>query len=89
MKALKQLRGGFAGIVVFILLLAGISAEAELRIEKAYCGANGSWCDVTAFLQNKVNGDTLSTRISQPYRDMVLPSLRLSGPFPFRFSCEN
>ena len=57
-------------IVVFILLVASVSATAELRIEKAYCGVKGSWCDVTGFLQSKVHGDTLSTKISQPFREI-------------------
>jgi hypothetical protein len=59
-----------AVIVVFILLVASVSAKAELRIEKAFCGAKGSWCDVTAFLQSKVKGETLSAKISQPYREI-------------------
>ncbi len=59
-----------AVIVVFILLVASVSAEAALRIEKAFCGAKDSWCDVTALLQSKVQGDTLSMKISQPYREI-------------------
>jgi len=52
-----------AVIAVFILLVAGVSAKAGLRIEKALCGAKGSWCDATAFLQSKVQDDTLSAKI--------------------------
>lgn len=57
-------------IIAFVLLATNISAEATLRIEKAFCGAQGSWCDVTVFLQSKVQGDTLSTKIAQPYREI-------------------
>jgi hypothetical protein len=61
---------GLELIVVFVLLATSVSAEAALKIEKAFCGANGSWCDVTAFLQSKVQGNRLSTKISQPYREI-------------------
>ena len=59
-----------AVIVVSILLVASVSAKAELRIEKAYCGAKDSWCDVTAFLRSRVSGETLSTKITQPYQEI-------------------
>ena len=61
---------GLELIIVVLLFAANVSADAALRIDKAYCGAKGSWCDVTAFLQGKVQGDTLSTKISQPYREI-------------------
>jgi hypothetical protein len=70
MKASGTFPAGFVVLVVFILLATSVSAKAELRIEKAFCGAKGSWCDVTAFLQSKVRGDTLSIKISQPYREI-------------------
>lgn len=57
-------------IIVFVLLATSVSAEASLKIEKAFCGAKDSWCDVTAFLQSKVRSDTLSTKISQPYGEI-------------------
>ena len=57
-------------IVVFVLLVTSVSAEAALRIQKAVCGANDSWCDVTVFLQSKVKGDTLSTTLSQPFEEI-------------------
>jgi hypothetical protein len=56
----------WATIVGLFLLATSASVEADLRIEKAYCGAKNSWCDVTAFLQGKVRGDKLSVEISQP-----------------------
>ena len=59
-----------AVIVGFILLVAGVSAQAELRIEKAYCGAKGSWGDVTAFMRSKVKGETLSVKIEQPFQQI-------------------
>jgi hypothetical protein len=61
---------GLELIVVFILLATSVSAEAALKVEKAFCGAKGSWCDVTGFLQSKVQGDTLSAKISQPFREI-------------------
>jgi hypothetical protein len=70
MKAPKAFSIDLVVIVVFVLFAASVSAEAELRIEKAFCGAKGSWCDVTAFLQGKVKGDTLSAKISQPFREI-------------------
>ena len=70
MKTMRAFPAGFVVVVVFILLATSVSAKAELRIEKAFCGAKGSWCDVTAFLQSKVKGDTLSVKISQPYREI-------------------
>jgi hypothetical protein len=57
-------------MIVFVLLATSVSAGAALRIEKAFCGAKGSWCDVTAFLQSKVHDDALSTKISQPFREI-------------------
>lgn len=61
---------GLRLVLVFVLLATSVSAEAALRIEKAFCGAKGSWRDVTAFLQSKVHDDTLSTSISQPFREI-------------------
>lgn len=57
-------------MALFVLFAATVSANAELRIEKAYCGAKGSWRDVTAFLQGKVEGDKLSMTIWQPFREI-------------------
>jgi hypothetical protein len=61
---------GLELVIVFVLLATGVSAEAALRIQRAYCGAKDSWCDVTAYLQSKVHDDTLSTKISQPFREI-------------------
>jgi hypothetical protein len=61
---------GLELMTVLVLLATSVSAKAALRIERAYCGAKDSWCDVTTFLQRKVQGDTLSTKISQPYREI-------------------
>jgi hypothetical protein len=56
-------------IIVFVLFATSVAAEAKLEIEKAYCGAEGSWCDATAFLQKKVRGDSLSVNITQPFQE--------------------
>jgi hypothetical protein len=61
---------GFELMVVFALLVTSVPVEASLQIEKAICGANGSWFDVTACLQGKVEGDTLFTKISQPFAEI-------------------
>ena len=57
-------------MTVFVLLVTSVSAEAALRIERAFCGSNGSWRDVTAFLQSQVRDDKLSVKISQPFREI-------------------
>jgi len=57
-----------AAIIALSLLATGVSAKAELRIDKAYlCGANGYWVDVTVYLQNEVRGNSLTTIIAQPF----------------------
>lgn len=63
-------RFGFELAIVIVLLAMSVSAESALRIEKALCGAKGSWRDVTPFMKSKVQGDTLSAKISQPFREI-------------------
>lgn len=98
MKAPKAFPMGLVVIVGFVLLATSVSAEAELRIERAFCGAKGSWCDVTAFLRGKVKGDKLSVEISQPFRKIggdpapnrvknLIIDYRLNG-VSFRLSLE-
>lgn len=44
--------------------------DEGLQIEKAVCGAQDSWRDVTAFLRDNVKGDALSMTISQPFQEI-------------------
>ena len=55
------------GLLVSALLAGGVSVQAELQIEKAYCGVDKSWCDLTVYLQQKVRGNSLSTDLAQPF----------------------
>jgi len=54
-------------IAAATLFVCNLSANAGLQIDKAYCGAAGSWRDVTAFLQRQLIGDALSVNVSQPF----------------------
>jgi hypothetical protein len=53
--------------IAVTLFVCNLSARAGLQIDKAYCGAAGSWRDVTTFLQHQVMGDGLSVNVSQPF----------------------
>lgn len=54
-------------IVALTTFISCLPAKAQLKIDKVYCGADGSWRDVTMFLTNAVTNDTLTMVVTQPY----------------------
>ena len=57
-------------IVVATLFVCDVFAGQGLQIDKAFCGAEGSWRDVTGFLQSHIESNTLSVEISQPFEEI-------------------
>jgi hypothetical protein len=70
MKSLKAFPTVLALASVLALGSSRARAADGLQIDKAVCGSGDSWRDVTAFLQGKVQGDTLSVDISQPFEEI-------------------
>jgi hypothetical protein len=69
MKSFKTFSAVVALASVFEFGASGAGAGDGLQIDKAVCGWGDSWRDVTAFLQGKIEGDTLSMRIAQPFNE--------------------
>ena len=68
--AIQPRKASFSVLVVAVtLFVSSAFAKDGLQIDKAYCGATGSWRDVTAFLQHQLKGDTLSVDIAQPFEE--------------------
>lgn len=44
--------------------------QPRLDILSGYCGANGSWRDVTGILQRSIKNDSLHVDWKQPYREI-------------------
>jgi len=74
MRANHEITKIFRTVIALTSVLALGSGRAcaddLLQIDKAVCGSGNSWRDVTAFLQGKVQGDTLSASISQPFDEI-------------------
>ncbi|HUC84250.1 MAG TPA: hypothetical protein VL970_03580 [Candidatus Acidoferrales bacterium] len=54
-------------ILVAVVFAASFSVQAGLEIDKAYCGTEGSWRDVTPFLQQRLASNALSATLEQPF----------------------
>ena len=68
--AIQPRKASFSVLVVAVtLFVSSAFAKDGLQIDKAYCGATGSWRDVTVFLQHQLKGDTLSVDIAQPFEE--------------------
>jgi hypothetical protein len=67
----KPLRA-FCSVIIFAsaLFACSLFADQGLQIDKAFCGAEGSWRDVTAFVQSHIESNTLSVEISQPFEEI-------------------
>jgi len=69
--AMKSRRASCSILIgVVTLFVSNLCANEGLQIDKAYCGAQGSWRDVTSFLQRQLRGDGLSLNVSQPFEEM-------------------
>jgi hypothetical protein len=53
--------------LAYSLLVPGLWAKDTLQIDKALIGAKDAWRDVTMFLQDQIQNDTLSVNIAQPF----------------------
>jgi hypothetical protein len=70
MKSFKTFPAVLALASVLPFGASRAGASDGLQIDKAVCGLEDSWRDVTAFLRGKIQGDTLSVRIAQPFDEI-------------------
>jgi hypothetical protein len=57
-------------LLAFGLFAPVLFAKDGLQIDRAFCGAADSWCDVTPFFRGEVRGDSLSTDLTQPFDEI-------------------
>lgn len=58
----------FATLTVSVALcVSSVQAKDTLQIDKAFLGAKDAWRDVTIFLQDQIDSDSLSLSIAQPF----------------------
>jgi len=51
-------------------LILSVSANESLLIDRAYCGAEGSWRDIKGFLESKLKSGSLDVSLSQPFEQI-------------------
>jgi hypothetical protein len=61
----------FAILIASVALcVSSLQANDALQIDKAVLGAKDAWRDVTMFLEDKIDNDSLSVSIAQPFNSI-------------------